>query len=298
MISALKVPTPTDHLVSRRTLVTGGVGVAALTVLAVPSAVWLRHRNSTRRAGRLVTPLLSGEPFYIAHRGGSANWPEMSMTAYRHAVAAGVDALEISLARSSDGVWFGLHDATLDRTSGTTRLVASEHTWAQISRYRIGNASRDRSVGPQPYLRLEQLIEAYTDTHTIFVDPKVVDHEHYPDLLALMDAGGRGTETFIAKSFGTGIAWAQAARAQGYRTWGYYIGQEIDDGSTPPETTQVNWDLLGLDVRASSAAWTSIRSFRKPIVAHIIADRASARRAVDLGASGLMVSDLAAVLGR
>jgi glycerophosphoryl diester phosphodiesterase len=54
--------------------------------------------------------LLDTRPFYVAHRGGSADWPEQSMLAYRSAVACGVDALEVSLARSADGVWFGLHD--------------------------------------------------------------------------------------------------------------------------------------------------------------------------------------------
>lgn len=64
--------------------------------------------------------MLSQPMFYVAHRGGSREWPEMSLHAYTQAGFWGVGALEVSLARTSDGVWFGLHDADINRTSGTT----------------------------------------------------------------------------------------------------------------------------------------------------------------------------------
>ena len=51
---------------------------------------------------------------------------EDSIHAYRQSVAHGYRALEISVARSADGVWFGLHDTTLDRTSGTVGFAADE----------------------------------------------------------------------------------------------------------------------------------------------------------------------------
>lgn len=289
-------PRPSHPQVSRRALLTGGIGAAALAAVAVPVALL---RLGGRRGGKLVGELLASKPFYVAHRGAGATWPELSMEAYRRSVARGVDALEISLARSSDGVWFGLHDATLDRTSGTADFVAAQHTWAEISQYRIGAAgTRDQGQAPQPYLRFEQLVDAYAATHTIFVDPKATESTYYPELLAMMEAVAHPEESFIAKSYCTGTSWARAARARGFKTWGYYYGREVDDGTTPPEDTQADWDLLGLDVNASAAAWSGIRSFGKPVIAHIVADRASARTALDNGADGLMVSDIVAVLGK
>ena len=219
------------------------------------------------------------------------------MEGYRQSVAHGANALEISLARSSDGVWFGLHDDTLDRTSGTSGFVVAQHPWAEISRYRItAQGTRYPGQDPQPYLRFEDLIAVYAETHTIFVDPKVVDPRYYSELMQMIASVRRPTDSFIAKSYCTGTGWAQVARAHGLRTWGYYYGAQIDDGTTPPAQTQGQWDLLGLDVEASAAAWSSIRSLDKQVVAHIVADPASARQAVDNGAAGLMVSDVLAVL--
>jgi len=221
----------------------------------------------------------------------------MSMEGYRQSVAHGANALEISLARSSDGVWFGLHDDTLDRTSGTSGFVVAQHPWAEISRYRItAQGTRYPGQDPQPYLRFEDLIAVYAATHTIFVDPKVVDPRYYSELMQMIASVRRPTDSFIAKSYCTGTGWAQAARAHGLRTWGYYYGAHIDDGTTPLAATQAQWDLLGLDVEASAAAWSSIHSLDKKVVAHIVADPASARQAVDNGAAGLMVSDVLAVL--
>ena len=114
---------------SRRVVLAGGLAAATGAGVAVPLTLG-------GGGGKLLPELLASRPFYVAHRGGSADWPECSMEAYARSVDAGVDALEIPVARSADGVWFGLHDATLDRTSGTTGFVAAEHTWAEISRYR------------------------------------------------------------------------------------------------------------------------------------------------------------------
>ncbi|HET9654150.1 MAG TPA: glycerophosphodiester phosphodiesterase family protein, partial [Kineosporiaceae bacterium] len=250
------------------------------------------------RSGRLLPDLLKGRPFSVAHRGGDADWPEMSLEGYRQSVALGVDALEISLARSSDGVWFGLHDDTLDRTSGTTGFVAARHSWAEISRYLItAHGTRDPGQQPRPYLRFEDLVAAYATTHTIFVDPKAADPRYHPELLRVMASAPAPADSFVAKSYCTAIAWARAARAQGLRTWGYYYGRDIDAGSTPPAATQAEWDLLGLDVAASPACWSLVRSYGKAVIAHVVADAASARRVIARGADGLMVSDVLAVLG-
>ncbi|MFC7737416.1 glycerophosphodiester phosphodiesterase [Roseomonas sp. GCM10028921] len=53
----------------------------------------------------------------IAHRGGAILWPENSMSAFRNAIAAGVDAVECDVHLSADGVPMVMHDTTLERTS-------------------------------------------------------------------------------------------------------------------------------------------------------------------------------------
>lgn len=274
---------------SRRAVLAGGLGVA-LAAVSVP--VTLRVARDPGPGGMLVPELFAAREFTIAHRGGSADWPEMSMEAYRRSVGLGVDALEVSVARSADGVWFGLHDATLDRTSGTTGFAAAEHPWSEIRTHRIRpTGAYDTSSADQPYLPFPELVAAYAGSHAIFVDPKAAAPEHYPELLALMDAAGpEATETFVAKAYCTTTGWAAAARARGYRTWGYYYGRDLADGSTPLEATQASWDLLGLDVAAPADAWSAVLAAGKPVIAHIVASPADAATARNRGARGQMIS--------
>lgn len=224
------------------------------------------------------------------------------MKAYRDSVARHVDALEISLSRTVDGVWFGLHDDTLDRTSGTHGFVASEHTWKEVQQHRITlrppAAPAKASVEPQPYLRLEELIEAYGKTHAIFVDPKSVRNRYYAELFAILKSGVKNpTETFIAKSYCGLTSWADAARQHGYTSWGFYYGATMKASPTQLATTQSHWDLLGLDYGAPKPAWDAMRQYKKPIIGHVIPTKAAAHEARSMGAQGLMISGIVDVLG-
>ena len=54
---------------------------------------------------------------YVAHRGGAAQWPENSLTAFRNAVALGAQVLELDVHQTADGAIAVIHDPTLDRTT-------------------------------------------------------------------------------------------------------------------------------------------------------------------------------------
>ncbi len=133
--------------------------------------------------------MLSQPVFYSAHRGGSANEPEMTLEAYEVSAKRHFGALEVSLARSADGVWFGLHDQTLDRTSQVTGLPpASEMSWTDINRYQVTlNGDGD----PQPYLAWTELASAYGRTHVLFVDPKYAADFHIDEFLDMVVEGCR-----------------------------------------------------------------------------------------------------------
>ena len=84
---------PSSARISRRTLLGG--------VLAAAVAGCGRPRSPTPDNEFSVAALTAADPFYIAHRGGGGNWPEM--TAYAYAQAAqvpGIKALEISVCLS------------------------------------------------------------------------------------------------------------------------------------------------------------------------------------------------------
>ncbi len=61
---------------------------------------------------------------YVAHRGGAAQWPENSLTAFRHAIAGGARILECDVHLTADHDVAVLHDPTLDRTSSGRGPIA------------------------------------------------------------------------------------------------------------------------------------------------------------------------------
>ena len=67
----------------------------------------------------------------IAHRGASGSAPENTISAFRKALAIGVDAVELDLHGTKDGEIVAIHDATLDRTTNLSGLV-TEKTLAAV----------------------------------------------------------------------------------------------------------------------------------------------------------------------
>lgn len=277
--------------ISRRTLLLAAVGAVAAGV-GVPVAL-----TATRPRDR-VAALGSRHPFVVAHRGGDDDWPEMSLLAYRSAIALGVDAVEVSLARTSDGVWFGLHDGTLDRTSGVQGFVAAQHTWAEVSRLRISaKATRDPSTPPQPYARLEDVVATVGRRRAIFVDPKAAQ-EHTDELLDLLARLIDHPQDLVVAKGEIGLQqhWATSAQARGYRTWGFTYGSLLGKDPALLTTDLSAWSWLGLDVGAGAQAWATMRALGRPLIAHVLSTAEQGRTAVSLGADGLMVSDVRAVL--
>lgn len=59
----------------------------------------------------------------IAHRGFSRLYPENTMLSFNKAVELGVDAIELDVQLSKDGVLMVLHDEDLLRTTGEKGLL-------------------------------------------------------------------------------------------------------------------------------------------------------------------------------
>jgi len=62
----------------------------------------------------------------VAHRGAASLAPENTMEAYRLAVEAGADAIEIDVHLTADGKLALIHDETLDRTTDRSGSVATQ----------------------------------------------------------------------------------------------------------------------------------------------------------------------------
>lgn len=235
--------------------------------------------------------------FYCSHRFGSANYPEFSMQGATQSALRGYDALELSLARSSDGVWFGLHDASLDRTSlGTgggsgTTYVASAMTWSAIQTH----DARPSTIAPvntdhAPYERLEDILDAYLSSHVIFIDPKAA-LAFRVELIGILQSYDGWQDRIVAKYVpgNNTNSWLTSARAAGFVTNAmFYDGENF-------ATYHAQADILGMEYGAVSGTWTSIKALGKPVMAHVCQTAANVTTAISRDADGFMVSGVVQV---
>jgi glycerophosphoryl diester phosphodiesterase len=71
-------------------------------------------------------------PDLIAHRGFAARHPENTVSAFRDALAAGADGVELDVRAAADGTPVVCHDATVDRTTDGSGAVA-DHSPAELA---------------------------------------------------------------------------------------------------------------------------------------------------------------------
>ena len=116
-------------------------------------------------------------PVPIAHRGGSAVWPQNTMAAFEGAVRLGYRFLETDVQATSDGVLAVFHDDELAPLSDRRGRI-SDMTWAEVSQARVDG---------EPIPRLEDLLDAFNDVR-ISIDPKT-DASVEPLIAALRRPG-------------------------------------------------------------------------------------------------------------
>ena len=230
-----------------------------------------------------IDAMVAQKGFLVAHRGGSASWPEMSMRAYTNSVAHGAGALEVSVGRTSDGVWVLAHDQNLKRVDPSAPdTPISQMTWAEVQRYRTAG---------ERILRIEEYLEAYGRSHVTVLDPKY-SATQWADLAAKLPEDAKNR--VIWKSAGDATWLAAQWKAAGWRCWGYAYAQHASDGSLGKWAP--SWDYLGFPWDAPALAWKVATSFGKPVWAHICPTKAAYDQGLQNGAVGCMVSGVADVL--
>jgi glycerophosphoryl diester phosphodiesterase len=83
----------------------------------------------------------AGLPRLVAHRGNAAEFPENTLPALESAVALGVRHLEFDVQLTSDGTPVMLHDANLQRVSGSDAVV-HDLGWRELARRTVGEPAR------------------------------------------------------------------------------------------------------------------------------------------------------------
>ncbi|MDD3178891.1 MAG: glycerophosphodiester phosphodiesterase [Opitutaceae bacterium] len=88
-------------------------------------------------------------PLAIGHRGAPDEAPENTLASFRRALALGVDAIELDVRVTRDGMPVVIHDSTLGRLTGRPGRVTGE-TWREIRTRRVG--------GTEPIPRLGDVL--------------------------------------------------------------------------------------------------------------------------------------------
>lgn len=117
----------------------------------------------------------------MAHRGYSGAYPENTMLAFRKAVEAGCDGIELDVHQSRDGVLMVFHDEELSRTTDGQGLLGA-HSYAELRRLSASRLWGD--LPPQPIPCFEEYCQ-WAAEQPIFTNVEIkTDHVYYPDIEA------------------------------------------------------------------------------------------------------------------
>lgn len=95
----------------------------------------------------------------FAHRGFSGEYPENTMLAFKKAVAAGCDGIELDVQLTKDLVPVIMHDEKVDRTSDGTGCIC-DMTYEELSKLDCSYPSKfEGKYGPQKIPLLEEYLE-------------------------------------------------------------------------------------------------------------------------------------------
>ena len=233
---------------------------------------------------RSVEEMLRTPKFFVAHRGGSASWPEHTERAYSQCPIFKCHGLEMSCGQSSDGVWFGCHDQSLSRLVPALAKPVDQYTWAEIRA-----AASQTEYMPA---RLDWLIEHYIDSHVLVVDPKYKTGK-WEEFLAVF----KGLENkIIFKAYGD-TRWAfDPIRAKGVKTWGYAYANDKTKSWYADWSAGKTCDVLSMEYTAPQDIWTALKASGKPLVSHIPSVPESVKMGWDKGADGTICSNPKACL--
>lgn len=108
-------------------------------------------------------PLLeASRRIVIGHRGNPVAFAENTIESFQSAVDLGVDALELDVRVSRDGVAVVMHDATLDRTTNATGRVGAL-SWRELEVLDASARAPTRGQGQLRIPALEQVLERFRE---------------------------------------------------------------------------------------------------------------------------------------
>ncbi|MET1006932.1 MAG: glycerophosphodiester phosphodiesterase family protein [Propionibacteriaceae bacterium] len=245
-----------------------------------------------------VSTLIRDRPFYIAHRGGGGDWPELTAYAYEQAAKLpGLRALEFSVCQTADGVLVCSHDKSTERATGTPYVIA-EQTWQTLSTLMVSARETNNPSQPaQPFTRFDDVIDRYVRDFVVFVEPK--DKIAASNLMAKMISLGQPERVVWKQPINSSLF--ATAKQHGFGTWGYVLNEPGHLGDNLARfAASSDIDMLGAP-RAESDAFVAdivaaADAHAKTTIMWEIRDVADRARALRLGCAGQMTSHIAEVL--
>ncbi|GAF11524.1 glycerophosphoryl diester phosphodiesterase [Bacillus sp. JCM 19046] len=117
--------------------------------------------------------VLKDKPVQIyAHRGAKDRANEATLAAYDIAAKDGVDALEIDLRMTKDGVLVAMHDRTIDRTTDGIGNVET-YTLEQLKRFNTVGVFNGIEMR-EPIPTLEEILQRYGKRETYYIETRLV----------------------------------------------------------------------------------------------------------------------------
>ena len=285
--------TPSPLYSRRAFLALAGVGLlVGCTPIAgpVPDSSAESSPMPTAPGATTVQALIASKSFFVAHRGSGDNWPEHSLTAYRSALKAGADAIEISVCATADGVLICHHDLSGARTLGVDRKI-SDLTWSELKELRIDARTW---LGPQtplePVSRLEDVLQAVGDDALIFIEDKQGTNTRA--LLDLLDDQPRSRERFVWKQWAPASQVAMA-KERGYLAWGYFDTEQFGQLTDFAE----NFDILGVPTQIDDDSLALVIASGLPVMCWEVHFHAERERLDRLGVAGKMCSNVPYLVG-
>ncbi len=283
-----------------------GSGSAAVSITAAgnsPSVATAGNAAVQVTAGgsvvSQVSTMLAKNPFYGYWRGGGGDNTQDAAVTYAGSTTWNGDTslcfLEASVWPTSDGYWM-LSDLGTTGAVFDQNLTIASSTRAQLSALRT-------QAGSYPPMFLEDdILKVYGPGGSspnagpgwvLFLDNK--GNANVATLKTLVESYGYSPNNLVAKSFGPSSgAWVTTMTAAGYQAWGYFYDADVGNGNVA--TYQSRYTLLGLNYDASTASWTAITSYGKPVIGHVVTTSAQASTARSQGAAGLMVGGVRAIV--
>ncbi len=116
----------------------------------------------------------------VAHRGYSGHYPENTMLAFRKAVEAGCDGIELDVHETKDGHLVVIHDETIDRTTNGTGRIC-DMTLAELKQYNAA-ALWEGIYEPEEIPTFDEYC-AWAATQDIYTNIEIkTDTTFYPDI--------------------------------------------------------------------------------------------------------------------